>query len=1452
MAESTLSHPEMLPRTVNRSTLLGGRGRCETTILYPASDPVYAGLAETLAAVIARRCGAPPEMAADRTVMPLVSTPLPDHYRRRPLILLGNLNTNRALIPHYANYYCATDATYPGGDGYELRTLVNPYGTGANVILAGGSTPRGVQRAVERLIAHVEEAGDAAEEVLLPFLLEVELEPELARTLAGWSEAPLDAPLPNIVDGIRKSLGFNEGLTRAIGSYGLMYWWTGDERYGVYARECLRMLNALMTDSYGDWHYRAERILRALPLLVGGGLLDDADIARTDALLLGTALGTQDMWWRMRSGDLPLGHRHHGKGTYEFYLIARYLRDQAAPNDAARALCDRWIAECQAFLDALARACIDDQDDETMLNNMATVFWYALGAERFAFFESGNARLVAQRAIALHDNMGSGCGQGGYGEGLPGTMYLQHEATVMVATCAFYYQDGRFKWILERMPHLKSPLRLGFLSFSPTTIRNFDTGRELPPAQPEGLTGLLALPVTQHQYAINTNPPEHIEPLGHAVNAPETWLLPEGVGTNKLPREHGVDKIVIRSGFAPDDAYLLLQGYQGGYRFQGHMKAANCIVRFTQAGHIFLLQNTNRHLHYHKNGVSVSDGYNNTLMPPIAALLAADDFARVGLSATRLSDYHRADWDRYLFWSKPDAGFFVVIDSVRPQTDGPYTLTCTWRTPGYAELDGRTWRARQGQDRFTLRCSEALDATCEEEQDQGGSAPYVLRQHKGGEFKAGDWITFQNVFCVRPQAAPEALDLLRLGPRAVLVTQDGAPLAWCGIGGTDDQEWRAPGFALRAVSAWATKDEIALAGARKCSWDGPIDWGFESSAPVGVCIDLANALLTVQVDGPVEGPVSVRVTIDGNVTAGAVTREQPASVKLPARECAALSAALQEALRGLEPEEAQGIAQPPGWPMGAWRSAWTFDSGVRLPERVRDVTVEATPAPLDGFAEQLTDTVLPESRDTRQQWPPAPEYEISLRFPAARPVDHLRVVGDSTEDPTLRTFSPLPADISVELSNDGFRDDVRPCPVEPEAGVLRWKRYRDMEDRMETREVPIGQRARQVRVRVPAPPEGRPLVLHEIEVYGAGRVAPPVRHLLAADIDNDGRLEALIADATGELVALDSDGNVRWRQRLPGPTTHLSCLDLDGDGRQWICLGTLGGELRLLSAEGALRQSIPLALQFRQVTDAFFGWFNAVHAVAIWHREPDGRAALMVGGYGVSVFLNPEGQIIGHTWADGPWQTDIVTIPPEGDGPRDLWVRNGWNHGILLYEGKEGLAPSGASVVFGGVSQPMFRALRRVIPFVNGKTAAFALLPGEEQNILAAAEVGLGVLSTSRREWVWKIEGGAPISACIADTARGEAVIGGADGFIAAFALADGRPVRRLRVGAPVVGLAALPSVRVLTVATRRGILALDEAWRMRGFYPLAAQRLARLGEQSVLAVRDDGALEALTFDEGV
>lgn len=1443
------SHPpfEVLPRSVQRTTPLIEQGQCSATIVYPGSNGAYRELATSLADAIERAYGSRPEIQPDTALMPTRSTPLPDEYRQHTLIPLGSLNTNRALLPLYARYCCATDATYPGGDGCDLRTIVNPYGTDANVILAGGSSLPGVSRAVERLIAHIDEAAGHGE-THLPYLLEVELEPGLARALSEFPDAPLAAIDTPLEVGSRKTHALSEDVMKLIGAYGIMYVWTGDKRYGSHAADLLRGLNEQMTGSYGDWHYRAERMLRVLPGLVAGGFLSDAEILRTDHLLLGTALGTQDMWWRMRQGHPPLGHRHYGRGTYEFLLLARYLKEQAQPNDALRQLCERWIAECQAYLDALGQAGVDDQDDESGLTNLATVFWYALGEERYDFFESGGARRVALRAIALHDNMGAGAGQGGYGEGLPGTMYLQQEATVPIAACAFYDQDSRLKWILEHLPHLKAPLISGFLHFSPLFMHLFHTGSELPAELPEGLTGVQCLPITPHQYAISTHPPEHIEYAGHSVNAPETWRRGEGIGIDSLPAERGFDKIVLRGGFAPSDAYLLLQGYQGGFRWQGHMQAANCIVRFSQAGHIFLIQNTSRHSHYQKNGVFVSDGYNNTPLPPIAERLAATDFAPVGLTATRLSDFHHADWTRHIFWSKTGDGLFVVIDALVFQQDGDYSATCTWRTPGYARLEERGWQARQGKQRFSLRWSEALNVTSEEETDQGAAVPYVLRQTKAGGFQARETISFQNVFYVRPQDAPQEFDLLRLDARQALVMRDGDPLAWCGIADAHG-EIHALGLALRAVNAWVSGEEIAVSGLTHLM-AGSLH--VESDAPVNLSIDLNSGQISATLDDPAadqailtilmgDTPMSIPVGVGVRRGESETLPYTSHIFDLPSTARHELANVLRENLSRLQPRTLSETTATPT-ENAQWRPAWSFNNSTLLPKRIRDMTVEAAPPPLDGFAEQLIDTVVAEIRQTRQQWTPADYYDITLTLPEAQPLDHLRIIGDSQIDPTLRTFHALPAEISVTVSSDQFQEDVRVCPVEPEARLFRYKLYRDIEDRLETRRAPIGSSASQIRVRVPAPADGSPLVLHEIEVYITDKIAPPIHHLIAADLLGDGKSALLIANAANELIALSEDGVELWRQCLPAPVTHLSCHDLDGKGGLSVCVGLLGGELRILCADGSLQKAIPLAQRFQEQRDAYFGRVYTIHDLTVWHRQPDGRAGLVVGGYSVIAFLDPDGNVIGHSWADGSWQSNILVAPESGD----LWVRSGWNHGVGVYAGKPGLQPSGETIPFGGVNQPMFRGLRKVIPFVNGRTAAFEWLNGSER-ILAAAENGVGVLSTTGRDWRWTIEGGTPITACIA---MGDAVIvGGADGFIAAFAMLDGRPLRKWYAGAPVTGLVALSAGR-LAAATRQDLLILDHDWQIQHRYSVPARRMLRLTGEKLVIAREDGALEMLVCEE--
>ncbi len=1431
----------MLARSIQKSTPLVRNGQLDVTIIYPSGHPAYEQLAQNLANAIQPAGKNEAVVLSDSAVIPAINCPLPEQYRKHPLILIGNLNTNRAVLPLYARYCCFTDAIYPGGDGYDLRTMVNPYGQGANVILAGGSSLAGVQRAVERLIEHVRAAAQAGE-LVLPFLLDIELDPALSQKLYRWPDAPLTTSLPN--DPVE--------WLKGVGAYGMLYAATGDRRFGALGGKYLRLVNAQMTDSYGDRHYYIERIMRAIPWLGAGGFLDDADLLRTDTLLLGMALGSQDAWWRMKSAQPPLGHRHHGKGTYEFYLIARFLSEQAAPEPEVAALCDRWIAECQTFLDALGRALMDDQDDETTLNNISTVFWYSLSEERLDFFENGSARIWAERVIALHDNTGAAAGPGGYGESLLSMTFVQQEATTPIAASAFYYQDGGFKWVLHNLPRLDPPLRGGFWSFCPIFIHKFDTGPELVPQEPEGLTGLKLLPATPYQVALNNNPPQRIEYAGHMVNAPETWMSPEGVAANRLPRETGFDKLVLRGGYQREDPYLIIQGYQGGFRWQGHMRAANCILRFSQGGHIFLMQNTRAHSQYYKNGVLVSDGYNNEPIPPIAEWLAVDDFSPAGLSVTRLNDYHHAAWSRHLFWSKGQEDFYVVVDCVIPEIDGDYSSVCTWRTLGYATLDGRTWRADQGDHQFILRCSDALPMISEEERDLGAANPYVLHQFLGGTYRQGETASFQNLFYVRPLDDRHELDIQRLGPDQALLVRDGNAFAWLA---TDPRRKsiKALGLEVQAVSAWVKAESVLLAGAVSLTLPGRPAWQLTSDAPVGMEFDFNLGRLKVRIDGPGISNAVLTLSQDDENQVMTITGQSSLEVNLAYSLCQAWSEEIRHALANFEPQERQ--ARPANLSVtDRWQLDWKFDGTTRVLERVRNMTVAASPAPLDGIPEQLIDSVPLEIREIWQHWPKAPEYEITLTFPLEQAIDSLNLIGDSQDEPYFKSFNPLPPKIEVVASSDGFAADLRPCLVDGASEERSFKRFRGQLDRMETQRVAVKQKARQLRVTIPAPVANRPLVFQEIEVYGAELVHPGIAHLLSAELEGPGRSQALVVTEANELVVLDDHGLEKWRYQFSAAVNHISCHDLAGDGRQNVCVGLLGGDLVILSPAGTLWKHLKLGAEFLGRSDVFFGWLHSIYSLSVWQRDANGRAALALGCYSVVVFLDVDGRIIGHSWADAPWLVNILTVPAGEAGEGDLWVRCGWNHGIGHYAGRSGFEPSGDSLVFGGVRQPMFRALRKIIPFVNGRTAAFDWYTDNAalgRVIVAAAEDGVGVLSTSTQDFLWKVEGGTTITACLpvaTSDGRGQVIIGGVDGFVASFALPDGKPLHRWRAGAPIVGLADLVDVSVWVVVTRQGVSALDADWNVKASFPMDAVSMCKTSGKQVTVACQNGSLVALTF----
>src|ERR1035437_4032773 len=187
----------------------------------------------------------------------------------------------------------------------------------------------------------------------------------------------------------------------------------------------------------------------------------------------------------------------------------------------------------------------------------------------------------------------------------------------------------------------------------------------------------------------------------------------------------------------------------------------------------------------------------------------------------------------------------------------------------------------------------------------------------------------------------------------------------------------------RSVQAEATS--LALAGATSLVL-AATGWQIRSTSPVSLLLDLAAAVLTVRLDSPGASEAQVTLTLGGEPRT--VTLTDSLTVPLDPTGCAALKTALAAWLGTLRAMPAAPIPARETRADSGWTSSWTYDSGTRRPERVRNFCVTADPLPVDAAPDQLIDPVMPDgySREIWTQWPKADHYTVALTFPAPRAV----------------------------------------------------------------------------------------------------------------------------------------------------------------------------------------------------------------------------------------------------------------------------------------------------------------------------------------------------------------------------------------------------------------------------------------------------------------------------------
>ena len=160
------------------------------------------------------------------------------------IILLGNMLNNKLICDLYAKRFVFVDALYPGGGGYVVRTIHDPYGYGKNFILIGGSNEEGVMKGTQKFLSLLDAAGN----MKLGYTIEVETPylKDFGEPTKEFVDETMQRVMHLFVMG-GSIAGISEGILD-----GFKYYLTGDERWA----ELFKLVFMLYIDSvekFGSW-----------------------------------------------------------------------------------------------------------------------------------------------------------------------------------------------------------------------------------------------------------------------------------------------------------------------------------------------------------------------------------------------------------------------------------------------------------------------------------------------------------------------------------------------------------------------------------------------------------------------------------------------------------------------------------------------------------------------------------------------------------------------------------------------------------------------------------------------------------------------------------------------------------------------------------------------------------------------------------------------------------------------------------------------------------------------------------------------------------------------------------------------------------------------------------------------------------------------------------------------
>jgi len=521
-------------------------------------------------------------------------------------------------------------------------------------------------------------------------------------------------------------------------------------------------------------------------------------------------------------------------------------------------------------------------------------------------------------------------------------------------------------------------------------------------------------------------------------------------------------------------------------------------------------------------------------------------------------------------------------------------------------------------------------------------------------------------------------------------------------------------------------------------------------------------------------------------------------------------------------------------------TAWTFASLTPRRPAILSPIVSSTDPPGVGAPDDLVDGFIPlHTGDVRWNNPKG----LTLTFDLRQSEDLSAVefaTGQIGSNNMLPTAEKMPKDrtVAAQFSDDGFAKDVRGGEAVFKAGFTIEPLHKGTVFPMgRWRLTDVKQRSRQVRLTFPP----GPLALREVFIRRAKGTEARFGPSLVADLDGDGREEAVVTTDTGELAVLGPDGQKRWGHTFAGPVT---CLKVEAassrlsnhEKRQEVAstratpatllVGTWEARLYCFSADG--RQ------QWMTDFTPLGGDLPVPFSIALTQPGADGQRGIIVGNYARVSFVSPEGKLLSHTFGYGAFETMALTdgMDLTGDGVEDALAYNVW---------------ATMSVVDGAK-----RKAERSISCPRGDGLALRAFGGDakaDPAVLVASDNGLGVVRPVSGKYDWQ-KALSPMSCVVTADVDGdgqdEIVVGKRDGWLLVLS-ASGEVKQKAMIGDEV--RAIVPLSRRLWLATGADVRVLDAKLATLATFSCPAQRIEALGKDMILVLGEDGAVSAFRPD---